>query len=265
MDADWYRDINSFAVHTSRAHGIMVFYANYGPGLFAVLVLIAYLMARSQGPRAVAVTIWAAIGTVVAVGVNQPVVNLVQRARPYNTMGGVEVLVIHSHDFSFPSDHAVVAGAAAAAIWLVNRRVAIIATLAAALLAFARVYVGAHYPGDVAAGLALGATVTLAGWAILHRPGTALVARLAHTPLRPLMGYGQDTCKRRSRPGGAGSPGIGVAGACFQRLSGDPGGPNVRLVGASCWLSVALRAPVTYSSMGRRLTALVRSSAVGRV
>ncbi len=197
MDANWYRDINNFAVHTTWAHGIMVFYANYGPGLFAVLVLIAYLVARSQGPRAVAVTIWAAIGTVVAVGVNQPIVNLVQRVRPYNTMGGVEVLVKHSHDFSFPSDHAVVAGAAAAAIWLVNRRIAIIATLAAALLAFARVYVGAHYPGDVAAGLALGATVTLAGWAILHRPSTTLVARLAHTPLRPLITTKSTEANRR--------------------------------------------------------------------
>jgi len=102
----------------------------------------------------VAVTIWAAVGTVVAVGVNQPIVNLVQRGRPYNAMAGVEVLVKHSQDSSFPSDHAVVAGAAAAAIWLVNRRVATVATVAAVVLAFARVYVGAHYPGDVVAALA---------------------------------------------------------------------------------------------------------------
>jgi len=138
----------------------------------------------------VAVTIWAAVGTVVAVGVNQPIVNLVQRGRPYNAMAGVEVLVKHSQDFSFPSDHAVVAGAAAAAIWLVNRRVAIVATVAAVVLAFARVYVGAHYPGDVVAALALGAAVTLVGWALLRRPATAFVVWVARTPLRPLVSSG---------------------------------------------------------------------------
>jgi undecaprenyl-diphosphatase len=54
-------------------------------------------------------------------------------------------------------------------------------------MTFARVYVGAHYPGDVAAGLALGATVTLIGWALLHRTATALVGRLTRTPLRALV------------------------------------------------------------------------------
>lgn len=41
-------------------------------------------------------------------------------------------------------------------------------------MALTRVYVGAHYPADVLAGLALGAVVTLAG----ARPGTRLIERL---------------------------------------------------------------------------------------
>lgn len=38
------------------------------------------------------------------------------------------------------------AGAVAAGVWLVNRRLGVIAAIAAVAMALARVYVGAHYP-----------------------------------------------------------------------------------------------------------------------
>ena len=90
----------------------------------------------------------------------------------------VEVLVSKSHDASFPSDHSIVAGSATAGLWIVahygvqaNRAVPIVATALALVVAFSRVYVGAHYPGDVVAGLGVGATITLA-----VRSSTALLA-----------------------------------------------------------------------------------------
>ncbi len=82
------------------------------------------------------------------------------------------------------------AGAAAAGLWLVSRKLGAIAAAAALLLAFARVYIAAHYPHDVAAGLLFGALVAIAGWWLLHRPLTALVTRLAGTPMRPLVAAG---------------------------------------------------------------------------
>jgi membrane-associated phospholipid phosphatase len=59
---------------------------------------------------------------------------------------------------------------------------------AALLMAFTRVYVGAHYPGDVIAGLVLGAAVTVVGHAAARPAVLALVRRLARTPLSPLVG-----------------------------------------------------------------------------
>jgi membrane-associated phospholipid phosphatase len=54
-------------------------------------------------------------------------------------------------------------GAVAAGSWLASRALGAIAAVAAVLMAFARVYVGVHYPWDVAAGLVFGALVALLG------------------------------------------------------------------------------------------------------
>ncbi|GAC1361611.1 MAG: hypothetical protein NVSMB32_00820 [Actinomycetota bacterium] len=59
----------------------------------------------------------------------------------------MHLLLARTGDFSFPSDHAAVAGAVATALFLVDRRIGLVAAILALAMAFARVYVGAHYPG----------------------------------------------------------------------------------------------------------------------
>ncbi|MHB1444997.1 MAG: phosphatase PAP2 family protein [Acidimicrobiales bacterium] len=197
MDATWYKDVNRFAVHTAWLHGFMRFYAIYGVGLFAVLVLAAWWYARSQAnpPRAVAAAIWAAAGTLIAVGLNQIIVKAVARPRPYLTLHGVEVLIPRTTDYSFPSDHTVTASAAVAGLWIIaryggraTRWLASTGTVLALVLAFARVYVGAHYPGDVTAGLLIGAAITVLGWLVLNQILTVAVERIAQQkPLRTFI------------------------------------------------------------------------------
>jgi PAP2 superfamily len=53
----------------------------------------------------------------------------------------------------------------------------------ALFMAFARVYVGAHYPGDVLAGLAFGALIACAGVPVADRVGTPVVQWLLDTPV----------------------------------------------------------------------------------
>jgi len=197
MDTTLYRDVNRFAVHTSWLHPIMRADALYGVGLFAVLVLVAWWYARygHLAARCVAATVWAGVGTVVAVGVNQLIVHAVHRPRPFLAMPHAEVLVAKAHDFSFPSDHAVAAGAATAGLWVaahygprILRHLAITSSVLAVILAFARVYVGVHYPGDVVVGLLVGAAVVLVGWLALGTLLTRLTNAIAHSGLlRPLV------------------------------------------------------------------------------
>jgi undecaprenyl-diphosphatase len=180
--------INRFAQSTGWLHGPGVVYASYGLVLFAALLLCGWWSARTRpADGAMAAAVWAPIGMLVALGVNQFAVAAVAEPRPYAVLDHPLLLVAPTLDPAFPSDHAVMAGAVAAGLWLVSRRLGVVATVAAVLMAGTRVYVGAHWPGDVLAGLVLGAAVTLIGYRLLRGLLAAIVGRLAATRLRPLL------------------------------------------------------------------------------
>ena len=183
-----FRDVNDFAKQTSWLHGVLSGYATYGVVLFALLLVAGYLMARSSGslPR-VAAALWAAGGMGVALALNQLIAHAADEPRPFVALPNVLTLVRHSADPGFPSDHAVMAGAVAAGLYFVSRLLGWIAAAAAIVIAFARVYIGVHYPQDVLAGLALGAVVALL-LGMLARPALVLVlAAMARSPLRMMV------------------------------------------------------------------------------
>lgn len=180
--------INDFARATPWLHTIVSAYATYGLVLFAALLLAGWWSARRQANRVrVAAALWAPLGMLLGLGANQPLSALVGEPRPYATLPDIVVLAQRSLDPSFPSDHAVMAGAVAAGLFLVNRRLGALAALAAVVMAFSRVYIAAHYPQDVVAGLMVGAAVSLAGFWLVRRVLVRLVELAEHTPLRPVL------------------------------------------------------------------------------
>lgn len=181
-------DMNDFARHTPWLHTPVYLYATYGVLLFGALLVTGWEQARSAGdPAKVAAALWAPAGTLLALALTQAVTRFVAQPRPYATLPHILVLADHDGAPSFPSDHATMAGAVAGGLFLVNRRLGLIAAAAAAAMAVSAVYNGAHYPNDVAAGLILGAVVAMVGYALLDDLLTHLVQRLATTRLRPLL------------------------------------------------------------------------------
>ena len=116
----------------------------------------------------------------------------IDRPRPTDVLTGTHLLLDRTADFSFPSDHltamsAIAAGLILAAPRLRHRWYGWVAGGLTLLMAVVRVYVGAHYPGDVLGGIVLGTSVAVAFAPIGVRLVAWLVAQVTSTPLRPVV------------------------------------------------------------------------------
>lgn len=167
--------------------GLVTGWSTYGLALFAVLMLAAWWHARAAAdPGGTAMALAAPLVVVVAFLADTGIKSVFREQRPCRTLHTVTLEACPPlGDWSFPSNHAAIAAAAAAALWVADRRLAAIAAPAALLMAFSRVWVGAHYPHDVVLGLAVGAVI---GWLLTRTARRATpVLRLGSTPLRPLV------------------------------------------------------------------------------
>jgi hypothetical protein len=99
-----FRQMNDLARATPWLHRPARAFTEYGVVLFAVLLLWSWWSAvRAGDQRAVASALWAPLGMLLALAVNQPIGRLVGEPRPYTRLGRVLVLVDRTADFSFPA------------------------------------------------------------------------------------------------------------------------------------------------------------------
>ena len=192
VNKDLFLWFNHLAQRTPWLHTAAYVYAQYGVVLFALLLLIGLWTQRQASDQQLARAGWAGLATLLAVAINQPIVHAVHEPRPYATLSHILVLASRSTDPSFPSDHATMAGAATVGLLLVNRKLGSVTLVAALLICLGRVYIAAHYPLDVAAGLVLGGLVAGLGWLALRRALVALV-RLLRRSRRVDRAFGRST------------------------------------------------------------------------
>ncbi|MFH9980011.1 phosphatase PAP2 family protein [Streptomyces sp. NPDC017179] len=189
IDGSLYVDVVELARRSPAWWDDMVTaWSAYGLAVFAVLMAAAWWRSRRVGARAAVAALAVPLVVVLAYGVNSLVKLLVHEIRPCRTL---HVVTLEScpvrTDWSFPSNHAAIAAAAAVALFLISRRLGAVACVAAVAMAASRVWVGAHYPHDVAAGLLTGALVAYVVMKALLRRPEMLARRLAATRLRPLL------------------------------------------------------------------------------
>jgi membrane-associated phospholipid phosphatase len=192
FDRSLYLHVNALARHTGWLHEPARLFANDGVVLFALLLVAAWWWARRLGVTSVTRALWSLIAMLAAIALNQPLVHHVHEARPFVSYPHAVLLVSHSADPGFPSDHATMAGAVAAGVLLStwragSRWLGVIGVVLAVLMCAVRVYVGVHYPLDVIAGLVLGAVVALVVVPLAARLCEPVVRRLEQTRLRPLL------------------------------------------------------------------------------
>lgn len=152
--------------------------------VFAFLAAWLILRNRKQGRQA---ALYAGTVLLLALAGKEILKHLILRPRPYEAFYDL-IPVVHAGGSSFPSGHTAAAFAIALVLYrFLPRRFGIPALVLAVMASFSRLYLGVHYPSDVAGGilLACGAAI-LAGR--LSRPCSTLPAdtwkmrRSSHSP-----------------------------------------------------------------------------------
>jgi membrane-associated phospholipid phosphatase len=131
----------------------------------AAVLLLWMLVHHVRSAVEVGIIMVIAVGLSLVAG--RVIADLWYEARPFVDHPDTVKLISHSADAAFPSDHCLVAGAIAMVALLAWRWLGIIVVVLALLIAWARVFVGVHYPGDVLAGLAIGAVCGLVTWVVV--------------------------------------------------------------------------------------------------
>jgi len=196
------RLINAPAGSHPLVDAIMVHAAGWAVAIFVGLIAVWFLIGWVAGlerERRGAIT--ALIGAGAALLVNVIISHIWYRPRPFvSHPDTVHLLTPHPADASFPSDHASAAFAISFVLLAFHRRLGILALLYAALMSYARVYVGEHYPGDIAGGFVVG-TVVAAVLILWLEPAMRALSRLADRVILalhlPLPGAKRDSGGRR--------------------------------------------------------------------
>lgn len=137
--------------------------------------------ARRARPRTVALALLAPLATALAYVASELVKSSVDEERPCRAVAGAAASLVKcpaTGDWSFPSNHATIAGAAAVALAMVVGRLALLTVPLALLMAFSRVFVGVHYPHDVGMGLLLGASLAALAVLALTGPTSRIIAAM---------------------------------------------------------------------------------------
>lgn len=156
LDSGWFFSINH-GLHNIFFNGVMPLISNSGSGgLIWISFGLALLLLGSRETKKASVIMLFALFISFLLG-EEVLKFLFHRARPFETLPGVYLLVPPPHSYSFPSAHAANAFASA---MVLARKIPVLSlpvNIFAVVMAFSRVYVGVHYPLDVLAGAALGA------------------------------------------------------------------------------------------------------------
>lgn len=122
-------------------------------GIFWIAAAVVLLFFKKTRRCGICIGASLLIGVIIGNGI---IKNVVARPRPYDAIAGIESVVSHLSDYSFPSGHSLCCFEAATALAMNRTRWAIPAYVAAVLVAVSRLFLFVHYPTDVICGALLG-------------------------------------------------------------------------------------------------------------
>lgn len=179
--------INGLAGNNRALDDVMKFSAQYLVYAIAALVVVSWFVRGVSREEARLGVYTAVLAAVVALVIAKLIQHYYVHQRPFVTRTDVTLLVDHARDASFPSEHTTGAFALAAGLGFYRRAWGLLLIALACLMAFARVFVGIHWPADVASGAAIGIAVAAVLWfarPVLEWLDRGVLMRCVPAPLR---------------------------------------------------------------------------------
>lgn len=125
-----------------------------GGAIFSTLIALVFILFGSKNIK------YLGIECIFVLGISQIVVQglkkILSRERPYKIIEQLNTFGIDLSDYSFPSGHTTASFSIASTLALNIPRISIIVFFLALIIGISRIYLGVHYPTDVAAGIILG-------------------------------------------------------------------------------------------------------------
>jgi KDO2-lipid IV(A) lauroyltransferase len=153
MDERLFHLTNGLAKRYGFVDGAMLFFAKYGL-IILIATLFTFWLKKKKAFMA------SLVSMLISWEVNQLISFFYFKPRPFSVQG-VNPLLSHSADASFPSDHAAVGFAIAMSVFLENKLWGWFLIILASLVSLARVWCGLHYPLDIICGAMIGTGVSL--------------------------------------------------------------------------------------------------------
>lgn len=141
---------------------IMLKITNLGGALFSSLILFILLLFGSRRYKLIGVEMFFAL-TISQIIVHS-LKRILSRERPYKILEQLNTFGINLKDYSFPSGHSAASFSIATTLALNVPKLSALVFIIAIIIGISRIYLGVHYPTDVAAGIVIGFSISL----ILH-------------------------------------------------------------------------------------------------
>ncbi|HWO96100.1 MAG TPA: undecaprenyl-diphosphatase [Bacillus sp. (in: firmicutes)] len=148
-----FRIINDLGKRYMYLNPIFEFMAEYTVYLL-VLGMIAYWFTRSNSNRMMVMS--ALIAFVTAEAAGKIAGQFHSNHQPFAELPDVNKLIEKSVNNSFPSDHTILFFSVCVSFWLFRKKNGFLWMMLAFSVALSRIWVGVHYPADIAAGAIIG-------------------------------------------------------------------------------------------------------------